>query len=225
MSVLVLSSAFTTDESKWRGLRETAAKHGVPLHIQGVGEYLPELAVGFRRQADFLEARTETHIVVTDAFDVLVSRWDEFEVMRLIDSAPHLIMSVEQFVWPMGPWAAAYERLGNRYPWMAICGGQYCGRREQMIEVFREIATRWERGDAKAGGTSQEILHQMFAEGYPFTLDLECRIFQSMLGEHAAKVKYQTFRALNVFHGSSPMFLHWNGCSGVIPQEWREAVV
>jgi hypothetical protein len=222
--ILILAGA--SDRDRATGLLKTAEKHNAPLHLLPHGGGMEELRLANK----FLHDRSEEYIIASDAFDVLINRWDERELRMLIDSAPHLIMSVEGLVWPAGPWERAYARLGSRYFWKAICGGQYCGRRADMIAAWDEMLMRWDRGDAKAGGSSQEILHQMYADGWPFTLDLECRIFQSMLGDASKWICLHggdRGLAWNRKTQTLPMFLHFNGMGPGEPPlmaEWRKRI-
>ena len=223
--ILVVSTAYTTDESRYKIFRDSCARHDVPVKSLGIGETYPDMHV-LEAVANFLELRDERHIVLTDAYDALVNRWYERELSRLIDSAPHCMMSVEPQVWPVGQWHKAYAQLDGRYRWKAICGGQWCGRREQMIEVLKAIYAGWKAGGATAGGTSQEILHKMYAGlllggRWPFTLDLSCTIFQSMIGPEAKLIDDHVGCAYNTVTHSTPMFLHFNGQGQDLSEYWR----
>jgi hypothetical protein len=224
MSTLILSSAYTDDYTRWAALRDSAARYGVMLNVMGQGQNYPGGMVTIQRAIDFLKTREEQYVVVTDSFDVVMSRWDEREVNLLIDAAPDLIMSVEWWVWPKGPWDKAYSHLVGRHRWFAINGGQYCGRREQLIKMWEAMLWRWDRGQETAGGSSQELLHKMYNDGAAFTLDLECRIFQSMYGGHAHLIKVKDGRAFNTITGSHPMFLHFNGGAPGM-REWKETLL
>ncbi len=218
MNTLVMCGAWTTDRSRWAALRESAERFQVNLHDLAQGNpHFPDMET-FPRNIEFLEQREEKYVVVTDAYDTLVNRWDERELARLIDSAPHCIMSVEEKCWPHdGPYEDGYSHIGD-HPWKFICGGQYCGRRADIIELFRELYRRWQRGDSTRGGSSQEILHQIYAERFfPLSLDLECRIFQSMLGKNRDLIRNEKGIGFNAHTASFPMFLHWNGQGPGIP--------
>jgi hypothetical protein len=231
--ILVLSSAYTSDPSKWKYLRESAENHKVPLHVLGQGQPFPGMGA-IQNGIEFLKTRSEEYVVITDAYDVIVNRWDENEVRMLIDSAPSLIMSVEPKVWPPAPeLEAPYAHLAGRYKWYAINGGQYAGRRQEIIAVWQGMMARWDAGQARHGGSSQEILHRMFADQRLFTLDLECRLFQTMIGEEARYVYAQSqeladYRACNSVTYTRPMFLHFNGQGlGLSPglDEWARILI
>jgi hypothetical protein len=216
--ILVASSAYTSDPSTWRYLRESAAKHKVPLHVIGEGQPFPGMGA-IRNGIELLRSRSEEYVIITDAYDVIVNRWDEDEVRMLIDAAPSLIMSVEPKVWPVAEdLEAAYSHLAGRYKWFAINGGQYAGRREQIMAMWQEMLLRWDCGQAINGGSSQEILHRMYADKRPFTLDLECRLFQTMIGEAARHIVPNPM-AYNTATHNWPMFLHFNGKTPGI-EEW-----
>jgi hypothetical protein len=213
--LLVLSGA--SDLSRAKGLLDTASHRGVPLKmLQYTGECMENMCIALR----YLEAHADIErVVLIDSYDVLVNRWAPDELIRAIDSAPDLIMGVESNLWPAGqPYAKRYEQLAKRHPWYAINGGMFCGRRDDMIFVLRRLEEMWHDGRAVAGGSNQELLHQLFADGdIPFTLDLECRFFQSMFGEQQSAVEWEFSYphgcgwARNTQTSSIPMFLHFNG--------------
>tara|TARA_R110000868_G_scaffold167806_3_gene402271 strand:- start:745 stop:1296 length:552 start_codon:yes stop_codon:yes gene_type:complete len=161
----------------------------------------------------FLKIRTAiqnhdcTHAIYVDAFDVLVSRWEEKEVETLIDKAGGLLMSCECGCWPAGPWCDTYVAR-KRTPWCAINGGQFAGTRQAMIDLLREVYDR--KNMMECGGGNQEILHKMLADGYEMGLDQECRIFQSMAGLSEC-ITEKNGIMYNTFTDTFPMFPHWNG--------------
>ncbi len=211
----VVAHAYTSDASQWEGLRETAAKNKVPLTMRGLNQPCPWDA-GFPDFVAYLRQRPEPYVLVTDAFDVLVSRWDEAELISLIDAEPSgIIQSCEDNCWPAGEWCSAYKR---ETPWYAANGGQVCGRNQAVADMFevnyRDYLTT-------AGGGNQERLHKMFAAGYPIGLDTHCRIFQSMSGASSGYVEYRDGKMFNTFTKTWPMFGHWNGRTPGM-DIWRE---
>src|ERR1700722_9208412 len=209
--LLVLSGA--SDLSRATCFRKSASQRGVPVHmLHYTGDCMENMCIAL----GFLEAHADIdRVVLIDSYDVLVNRWAPEELIRAIDSAPDLIMGVESNLWPAGqPYAKRYEQLAKRHPWYAINGGMFCGRREEMVYALRKLEFKWQRGDAVAGGSNQELLHQLFAEGdIPFTLDLECRIFQSMFGEQRWEIECigPWEIAFNKVTRTYPMLLHFNG--------------
>ncbi len=211
MSIVVISGA--SDRREAQGLIETAAVHRVPLHVVSPGGNDVPLKV----LVDLLRARSEEYIVLTDAYDVLFSRWDGVELVALIDAEPSgLINSCESDCWPAGPWCAAYKQ---ETPWWACNGGQVCGKREALVEMTMES----QKHPITAGGGNQERLHRMIADGYPIGLDNHCRVFQSMTGAAAIHVECRERKVFNSFTRSWPMMLHFNGrCPGM--ETWRKAL-
>lgn len=234
--ILVLTSAYTPNEAQWYPFYRSCMDRHVPVHVLGLDEELPPGLDPIKRGVEFLEKRTEEYIIITDSFDVLCNRWNPDEVRMQIDSAPNLIMSVEPLVWPEG--CPDTYPPADRYKWRAINGGQYAGRREQIIEMWRVMWERWVAGEAHRGGSSQEILHYLYdvRDDWPFTLDLECRLFQSMIGPNAQYIvprgggwSKKGFSqgngiAFNSVTGSCPMFLHFNGKALGI-DEWTKILI
>lgn len=205
MSILVLAHAFTTVESEWAGLCETAVAHGVPLTMRGLGQPCPWDA-GFPDLVNYLRHREEPYMLMTDAFDVLVSHWDPAEVISLIDAEPSgVIQSCETDCWPPGPWCDAYR---HETPWYACNGGQVCGRTQAVADML-EVNYRDYRSEH--GGGNQERLHKMIAAGYPIGLDTRCQVFQSMSGAASGYVELRDGKLFNSLTGTWPMFGHWNG--------------
>ena len=251
---LVLSFAYTQDNSQWHAFWRSCVQRGAPLYMMGMGQQHPG-PCGFEEATEFLKSRSEEYIVITDSFDVICNRWDEDELQMLIDSAPNLIVSCDPYTWPF-EYAPLYEHLAKRYKWFSPCGGQYAGRRTQVIAMWEEMMRLWALGAARHGGTSQEILNLMYMgsrmpplPSWPFTLDLECRLFQSMIEPHARYImKAQNgggvgagfgdrichnnsagaWLAHNSITGSHPMFLHFNGQKANLSpsfEEWKKILL
>ena len=217
--LLVVSGA--SELSRAKGLIDTANLKSLPLHMLSyTGDCMENMCIALR----YLEATPDIErVVLIDSYDVLVNRWAPDELIRAIDSAPNLIMGVESNLWPAGqPYAKKYDRLAGRYPWYAINGGMFCGRANDMRFVLTQLKFLWEIGKAAAGGSNQELLHHLYSCGSSFTLDLECRIFQSMYGDTAKHIDWYGAEegAHNGKTGSFPMFLHFNGQGGAVPEEW-----
>jgi hypothetical protein len=128
-------------------------------------------------------------------------------------------MSCEADCWPAGDYCAAYT--DHSTPWYAINGGQYCGERLKIVQLLNVIYSRAD--STTRGGSSQEILHMLHADGYPMTLDNKCRVFQSMSGISSQYVVPREKRAYNTVTETHPMFLHFNGRTPGA-DEWEKAL-
>lgn len=209
--VLVMTSAYNTDPSTWRVIRESARANKMDLHVIGVGRPFPQLGT-YRDMIEYAQSQPQSqynYILLTDGYDVMVNRWDEQELVGLIDRQPgKLLVSCNDECWPAGPWDASYPDYGT--PWRTACGGQYAGSRDAVIGLWQEfLSGKW---PVEAGGGNQEMLHRMWAAGYEMGLDRECQVFQIM--GHGSqpyvgcngKTKVVNIQTLTV-----PMFLHWGG--------------
>mgnify|MGYP001577883455 CR=1 FL=1 len=209
MRLSVIAAASNRIEARY--LVESADKHKVPLTVYDKGGNDLPMEEWIRR----VRIQPAEYVLSTDAYDVLVSRWDEDEVISLIDAEPSgIINSCEADCWPGGPWAAAYK---PETPWWACNGGQFCGRREAIVAMLEENA----RQVNTAGGGNQERLHRMVAAGYPIGLDQKCRIFQSMAGVASKYIGSLDGNLFNSFTGTYPMFAHFNGRTMGI-EIWRD---
>lgn len=198
-SIACIAGAFTTDPKQYQWLRKSADKFNVPLRIFGKGESFPDTVGQIQRLRSEFMACTGPYVLFTDAYDTLFCRWDADEVIERIDMEPSgLVISCESECWPPGPWCDAYK--GGPF----INGGQYCGKKDALIALMERML---ETPDTQ-GGSTQERLHRMFADGYPMSLDRERRIFCSMSGGYAPVVE-----AIYAYHVGSimPMMLHFNG--------------
>ncbi len=197
----------SSDRNRSRMFEKSAAKFGLNLVIDEGHEHFVDTS-SFERAAQRIESFSTKYAMITDAFDVLVARWDPGELAREIDAADgHLLISGEPECWPGGPWSATYPPALTAWPY--ACGGQFVGTRESMLAMVREIYAR--RDEVVAGGGSQEIMHCMVRDGRPLKIDQECRIFQCMRTGVAKAVEFRDGLPFNSITGARPMFLHFNG--------------
>lgn len=220
MKIAVVAPAYTTLPSEYKYLRESAAKHQIDLHILGEGKGWPEIEV-YRDAMDLIATLPADYIVCTDAYDVMVARWSGPELVYHIEKSGGFLISAEAQCYPPGPWSEAYTPVG---PWPYINGGQFCGRKDQLLRMMRMVLNGYT--DEKGGG-SQERWHKMYADGVPIAVDRGCRIFQSMSGDAVQFIKPITptghFLAYNSHSDSCPMFLHFNGRTAGI-NHWYECI-
>lgn len=202
--------SWATEPSEAKLLVESAGRVQAPLVLIGGigGNDMP-----LTKPALDMSLRDEPYVVLTDAYDVLMVRWDEAELIGRIEEAGGLLVSTEAGCWPDGPWCSVYG--GGR----AANGGQYCGRRQQVIAFLETINRRLP--EVTAGGGSQETIHRMIADGYPAKLDLNCEIFQSMSGSSSADISMHQGQVFNHATGSMPMFAHWNGRTPGMEEFWK----
>ena len=207
--VAVISWAFTDDPGWWQPLRESAERLSVPLDVQGAGRQYPPFVQGYEEALARVRARSEKYLILTDAYDVFMSRWSKSEVIEAIESANGgLLISTEDWCWPPGAWCDVYVNRKTS-PWYAANGGQCCGLRESIASLLEVYVARI--ASTLGGGNNQQLLHQLLSEGFPMSLDDGCRVFQSFHGNHANLVIEKDGLAFNTVTGSYPMFLHFNG--------------
>jgi len=187
---------------------KSAGRWKVPVTMLESQEANSQIGEGWLQGIAAISNSSASWIVVTDAFDVLVARWDRAELIARLEAAHgNIIVSCEKNCWPDGEWCARYPITAS--PWKFICGGQYAGRRAELLAMLKEMYER--RETVTAGGSTQEILHKMFVGGWPMTLDRECSIFQSMLGANDGEIVPRGGGAFNAVTLTAPMFLHFNG--------------
>ncbi len=196
------------DLSKSRMFFETAERFGIPIGIDTGNESFVDLEYSYPRLINNLENCNTPYVLLTDSFDVLMTRWDEKEVIHRVGGARgHVIISGEPECWPKGPWSKNYKNLPSL--WSYACGGQLVGTREAILDLTKVIYSR--RQEVSAGGGNQELLHILVGENYPMEIDTECRIFQCMRTEAAKHVKAGLLGLPhNILTDSWPMFLHFN---------------
>jgi hypothetical protein len=186
----------------------SAAKFGLPLTILD-GQHNFNDMESYPQAIVALDASAAPYAIVTDAFDVLAARWDPGELAREIEGAVgQVLISGEVECWPMGDYCSAYASLRTT-PWSYACGGQFCGRREPLLELMRKLYEL--RGAIINDGASQELLHHLVGAGYPMSIDAQCRVFQCMRTHIGENVEYRNGLPFNDVTRSWPMFLHFNG--------------
>ncbi len=213
----VIGGAYTSDPAKYQHLSATAAKFYIPLTILGRGKNHPGDAATI--DADLLpalQASAYPYILLTDTYDTMFCRWDRDEVIDLIQAEPSgILYSCEGNCWPSGPWCEAYSGARG---WRYINGGQVCGRREKLIDLWQEVKRY------NMTGNCQERLHRMYADGYPIGLDRACKIFQSMSNPSLGIEWQDGGGVVNTHEETQPMMLHFNGRTPGI-EYWYERVM
>lgn len=218
-TVAVVTGAFTNDPNDWACLRHSAAKCGLRLHVLGEGHGYPHLGVFPQYLIPYVQALPDDYVLLTDAYDVIVNRWDADEVIRLVDATKSgLLVSCNDECWPEGSWCEAYPDTGT--PWRTACAGQYVGNKEAVLNLWHEFGSgRWEQ---TAGGTTQEMMHRMYAaDPWAFDLDRRCEVFQIMGAASKDHVGVQAEEAINWLTKTKPMFLHFGGRAAGL-REWYE---
>jgi hypothetical protein len=227
-SVAVITCAFTNNPDHWRYLRESAKINGLNLHVIGNGKNFPGNVDVFKELIPYVESLDDEYILLTDGYDVLVNRWNEDEVIELVDASRGLLVSCNDECWPEGPWCKSYPDNGT--PWRTACAGQYVGKKVNVLWLWREfLGGRWSQ---ECGGSTQEMMHRMYDYAAiaaiqtgivwpkPFELDTRCQVFQIMGRNSQPQVflpvaKYDgdmtLLRATNRITGMIPMFLHFGG--------------
>lgn len=232
--ILVLAAAFTSRATDYACLTETAERHKVPLTVIGTCRSFPPYEDLFQETIDLLKDRPEPYVMFVDAYDVMVSRWDESEVIRVIEeSKAGVVVAAESHCWPPGWWCKVYAGQSAPSPWFAINGGGTAGRRDAVIAL---VETWKERVHENTEGANQQLMHKLLCEGYPLTLDTQCRIWQTMLAMTPESTDMITvcrsgadedppidgpLYAYNEVTRTAPMFLHFNGGIPGIRQWYR----
>lgn len=209
--VVVMSQARTQDTQSYACLKESCERLGAPLHMWGMDVPMNYPSNDPRLFTDTIEeglrvvSELDTeYILASDAFDVICVRWDEKEIEQIVkDSKVDLVVSTEANCFPNGPWKDTYD-MDSIIPWRYGNQGQFVGTKPAMLQFLETLKSRFRNGD-------YSLLHKLYCEGYPFKLDRDCRIFQSMYTEHVGHVKMEDAQVRNSLTCSSPMFLHFNG--------------
>ncbi len=212
--ISVIGGAYTTNPDQFKCLSDTARKFFAPLTIIGQGKLHPGDIYVIEDILNTLRSEVAPYVILTDTYDTMFCRWDRDEVIDLIQAEPSgILYSCEGNCWPSGPWCEAYAGARG---WRYINGGQVCGRREKLIDLWEEV----KRYDMT--GNCQERLHRMYADGYPIGLDRACSIFQSM-SNPSPGIEWHN-GVVNTHEKTQPMMLHFNGRTPGI-EWWYERVM
>ncbi len=158
-----------------------------------------------------MEEKWTDYVLVTDCRDVLFLA-DETEIIDKFKTfGKDLVMSTEQGCWPPDKEIVDfyYGKDSNGYNY--INAGQYIGTWEYVRHCLKHLLDNY-RGKQPGADNSQGwwMWAQMRGE-LDFALDSGCQIFQSMSGGADEHIEVAGKRAFNIWTGSYPCSLHYNG--------------
>ena len=212
MSLLVVSPCFYPDESKADLMRQSAFANGLSVRLYGVGE--PFIPHGAHAQVlklfETLQLKPADTILVTDCRDAVFAAGEEEILEKFKSCGKDLMMSTEQGCWPPDEELTNffYGKDPNGYNF--INAGQYIGTWEYIQFCLEHLLNEY-RGKHPGPDNSQAWwMWALMRRELDFALDSECRIFQTMSGGADTHLTSEG-RPLNVFTGSYPCCIHFNG--------------
>lgn len=196
----------------------SARAAGLSVELYGVGQ--PFVPHGADAQVAKLyglmaKGKLADRVLVTDCRDVLFLAEPEEIVAKFQASGKDLVMSAEQGCWPPDP--AIVEFYAGKDPngYNYVNAGQYIGTWEYVFSCLAHLLDCY-RGKYGGADNSQGWWMRAKMNGeLDFALDSECRIFQSMSGGADGHVVILPRRIMNIWTGSSPCSVHFNGNPGV----------
>jgi len=121
-TVAVVIGAHTTCADNWKCIRESAATNwkcpctsSASVLTYRLTQYNPS-----ERLSITSYHLPDDYVLATDGFDTTFSRWDEGEVIRLIDSSlNNWLISCNEECWPGGAWCDSYTDRSTPW-WSAV---------------------------------------------------------------------------------------------------------
>lgn len=204
MNVAVITCCCYESRDRIHYLDDSCKRFGIDLQTHGIGCPFPGFGPSFERYTiphiESLKDRN-SHVLFIDGSDSLVlSELSEivYKYERL--GSPPCLMSAEMDVPPH----KAYKGFTNSPPWKYVNGGGYIAE----ITFFLSLAKKLIASCAQDSGNHQEWFRQEW-EHYPWELDWNCHIFQTMNGYPSVRVVQD--RVVNTVTGTWPCILHFAG--------------
>jgi hypothetical protein len=220
----VIAPCFYPDTSPARLLAESCQKHGLDLHLFGVGQpWRGDLHHHFEAAPQAVEALPPhvEAVLFTDAADVFVMAGETEILDKYLRWEAPLLLSAEQGLYPWGMEEFRYQSTAPLAysPWAHPNGGGWIGRREGLAELLRRVGREeWQEAQGR--------WVKAFSRGdLGVCLDHLCSIFQTMSQSSGDQLElrrserwesvFHSHRFHNTHTGSFPCLLHFNGrCGG-----------
>lgn len=190
------------NSEKWLLVKKIADKKGLPIHLytgpwRGFGE---KLVTGQRAVRELTQY---THLMLLDAYDVIVMASAEEMLSRFMEFGHPFVCQAELNCWPD-------REKTDRYPpcettWRFLNSGLYIAEREYLGALW-----------AKHGPIDPAVYDQRWVTDVflndpgSILLDTKCSLFQSLLGvQHLLEMVDGKLR--NKETGTFPMVAHHHG--------------
>ena len=218
VKLLIVSPCFYIDHSCAKLMLESARQNDLTVRLYGIGEaFIPHGAdAQVKRLYEFMAEKHADYILVTDCRDVLFAAGEIAILDKFSRFGKPLVMSTEQGCWPSDPELVEHYFGKDANGYNYINAGQYIGTWGYVRECLKHLLDNY-RGKVEGADNSQGwwMWSQMRGE-LDFALDSGCQIFQSMSGGADEHIEVIGKRAMNIWTGSYPCSLHFNGNPGVV---------
>ena len=216
LSLVVVAPCFypTVAEAELTSL--SALNNHLQFYLYGVGEqFIPHGAhAQVERLYEFMERKLADYILVTDCRDVIFTAGEDEILTKFKACGKDLLMSTEQGCWPSEPELVNHYYGKDRNGYNYINAGQYIGTWEYVRFCLKHLLDNYRFKTEGADNSQGWWMWAQIRGELDFALDSGCEVFQSMSGgasEHLSGDK----RPMNIWTGSYPCSIHFNGNPGV----------
>lgn len=187
---------------KYKLVRSIAESKGVPCHAysgqwRGFGE---KLVMGQKASRELTQY---THLLMMDAFDVIVMASADEILQRYLEFGHPFVCQAEVNCWPDIEKTSLYPECNT--PWRFLNSGLYVVEREYLGNL-------WDKhGPIDPGVYDQRWVTDVFLNDPGcIKLDTNCELFQGLLGSQQ-HLEMQGTRLHNTLTGTYPRLAHHHG--------------
>jgi len=202
-------------------LMESCQRFGLNSHLYGMGEDWPWLyeakVVALRAEIEKLDS---DYILVSDGDDAFFLAGEDEILDKFKASRARILISADRqqaegdAKWPQSILRDRYPKSPT--PWRYCNSGGYLGKREDILDLLHAMFDV-ERPDyipiwrSRDWSNDQFRMSIVYLNGYPLTVDTECRLFQTMGCVEDGEMEWNGARVSNLRTGSTPCHIHFNG--------------
>lgn len=167
---------------------------------------------------DFINSCESDIILFTDARDVVFAAGHDDILNEFLSMDVKVLFGAETNLYPNKSLIHGDEKNKYRY----LNSGLFVGYTSYLRELFNSMQFDGATND-------QEILQEKLIEGFPITLDSDCRIFQNLWDEAGGRscdfdILYQPTYIENLRTKTRPKIFHAPGPTTVLSQAYKVAM-
>jgi hypothetical protein len=216
VDIITVETSIKPKETKY--LVETWQRYGIVGKILGRGITWNGFGTKLRILKDFINQCQDDIILFTDARDVIFAAGYDEILSTFLSMNTNILFGAETNLYPDKSLIHGNEADKYRY----LNSGLFVGYTSSLRKLFNSIDIEHERDD-------QEALQKKYIEGFPITLDSECKLFQNLWDESGGRncnfdLLYQPTYIENLRTKTRPKIFHAPGPTTVLTQAYKVAM-
>jgi len=217
MNLLVISPCFYHTDKEAALMVESCHKCGLNVQLYGVG--VPFVPHGADAQVlklyEFMENKQADYALITDSRDAVFVAGEEEIMAKFHSFGKDMVMSAERECWPWDQTVIDYFHGTDPNGYSFVNGGQYIGTWEFIRHSLKHILDTY-RYKTPLDNSQGWWMWALMRKELDFVLDSGCQIFQTMSGGADGHLTEGTGRPQNIYTGSTPCSIHYNGNSNTV---------